>query len=82
MVLDIRRNAFKAYGELDLPFVDKTKITRWNFTKFETFIPFKEGVTNETLPEKVANLVDLDNKEANFTFKWMKDLRDFSCNKN
>lgn len=64
--LEIRRNAFKAYGELDLPFVDKTKITRWNFTKFETFIPFKEGITNETLPEKVANLVDLDNKEANF----------------
>lgn len=24
--LDIRRNAFKAYGELDLPFVDKTKL--------------------------------------------------------
>ncbi|MBC1521180.1 Fe-S cluster assembly protein SufD [Listeria aquatica] len=63
---DLRIANWKSAGELSLPFVDKTKIDRWNFTKFDTYQAFENGITDEGLADKVASLVDLDNKEANF----------------
>lgn len=61
-----RLAAWKLASELDLPFVDKTKIERWNFTKFDTFEGASTGISNEELAEKVTNLVDLDNQDANY----------------
>ncbi|WP_239256760.1 Fe-S cluster assembly protein SufD [Listeria ilorinensis] len=61
-----RLASWKLAGELDLPFVDKTKIDRWNFTKFDTYQPFQTGVTEENLPEKIQAIVDLENKQANY----------------
>lgn len=54
---ELRINAWQQASELALPFVDKTKIDRWNFTKFEAYSTFQAGVTNEALPENVQALV-------------------------
>ncbi|EUJ31384.1 putative aminotransferase [Listeria floridensis FSL S10-1187] len=63
---DFRLAAWKLASELDLPFVDKTKIDRWNFTKFDTYQAFTNENAEEVLPEKVQNLVALDDASANF----------------
>lgn len=65
-LLDFRTAAWQKVAELDLPYVDKTKINRWNFTKFDTFHAFKPGLTGEELDSKVTGVLDLENKEANY----------------
>lgn len=65
-LLDFRTAAWQKAAELDLPYVDKTKINRWNFTKFDTFHAFKPGLTDEELDSKVTGVLDLENKEANY----------------
>ncbi|MBC2311370.1 Fe-S cluster assembly protein SufD [Listeria booriae] len=57
---ELRINAWQQASELALPFVDKTKIDRWNFTKFEKYEAFQAGVTNEALPESVQALINED----------------------
>ncbi len=61
-----RLAAWKLASELDLPFVDKTKIDRWNFTGFDTYEGISMGISNEALADKVTNLVDLNKADANY----------------
>ncbi|WP_163654873.1 Fe-S cluster assembly protein SufD [Listeria sp. PSOL-1] len=63
---DFRLASWELASKLDLPFVDKTKIDRWNFTQFGTYQAFQSELTNEDLPEEVTRLVETNNPHANY----------------
>lgn len=57
-----RLNAYERISQLELPKPDKTKIDKWNFTRFTEHVSEKAPAGGiEQLPEKVKSLIDLEN---------------------
>ncbi|SPN75730.1 Fe-S cluster assembly protein SufD [Brochothrix thermosphacta] len=60
---DLRIKAWGKAEEMDLPYVDKTKIKRWNFTKFSQYESFGKTAYGTNLPEAVTDVVDVNDAE-------------------
>ncbi|WP_223701429.1 Fe-S cluster assembly protein SufD [Sutcliffiella deserti] len=60
-LLDLRLKALALAEELPLPKPDKTKITNWNFTKFQQHTVEASMNSLEQLPAEVKALVDVEN---------------------
>lgn len=60
---DLRIQAWAKAEELELPYVDKTKIKRWNFTKFSQYAGLAQPNFKKALPEIVAEIADVANHE-------------------
>lgn len=60
-LLELRLQALALAEELPLPRPDKTKITNWNFTKFQKHTVEASITSVEQLPEDIKALVDVEN---------------------
>ena len=58
---DLRIHALEVAEDKSLPFVDKTKIDKWNFTQFEKHIVKSEDFSSfEQLPEEIKNIINVE----------------------
>jgi Fe-S cluster assembly protein SufD len=63
---ELRLQALSTVESLPMPRPDKTKIDKWNFTKFSKHIVKSEDYASlNQLPEEVKALIDLENEEKN-----------------
>ena len=60
-----RLDALQAAGRLDLPRVQKTRIDRWNFTRFEPVTEASSLDSLKALPESVKSLLSSDMEKDN-----------------
>ncbi|WP_062354582.1 Fe-S cluster assembly protein SufD [Bacillus kwashiorkori] len=67
----IRQTAYKEAQSLPMPKPDKTKIDKWNLTNFHTHTVVNEKILDlNQLPEKVKNLVNVDNENQNLFIQY------------
>lgn len=60
---ELRIHAFELAEDIPLPFIDKTKIDKWNFSHFEKHIVKSEDFSGfEDLPEKVKTLINVNER--------------------
>jgi Fe-S cluster assembly protein SufD len=58
---ELRIHALELAKDTPLPYVDKTKIDKWNFSQFDKHIVKSEDFTSfEDLPEKVKTLINVN----------------------
>ncbi len=61
---ELRIHAFEVAEDASLPNVDKTNISKWNFSQFEKHIVKSEDFSSfDDLPEKVKTLIDVSKSD-------------------
>src|SRR6056297_3431789 len=65
----LRLDALQQAERLPMPKPDKTKIDRWNFTKFTHDLRGEKLESLAELPEQIKNFVDQDKAEQNLVIQ-------------
>lgn len=64
-ISELRLKAYDLYKEFPLPYVEKTKIDKWNIDRFEPFIEENKVENIDELPEEVKSLLEVNPEERN-----------------